>query len=148
MANVAVDIQEFDKALMTLITADANVTALIGNPPRIYDRPPRSLTFPWVRKDSIPAAPLLGTMKGAAIGIKWLRRVTYQFSAFALENTLATVCDIQKRLADVLDFVPANITFANAKVALSLPGLAFADYDEFGTAMSVVEYTFTLEDTV
>jgi hypothetical protein len=44
----SVDRFEFDKGLQDLLDADAPIAALLGDPPRIYDRPPRDAVFPWM----------------------------------------------------------------------------------------------------
>lgn len=142
---MAVDRFNFDKGLMTLLDADATLAALIGDPPRIYDRTPRDAAFPWVRKDNIPSPPLFGTMQGP--GVNWVRTIGCQFSVFGLQNSLETVTDVMAALATVLDAVPQNITVTGGNVMLSLPRSEWADYDEHGTAMGVLEYTFSLEDT-
>ncbi len=142
---MAVDRFEFDKGLQDLLDADATIATLLGDPPRIYDRPVRDATFPWVRKDNIPSPPLFGTMKGP--GVNWVRQITCQFSIFALANSLEEVCDVMAALAAVLDDVPQNITVTGGNVAMSKPLNEWADYDEHGTAMGVLEYTFSLEDT-
>jgi hypothetical protein len=48
-------------------------------------------------------------------------------------------------MSAVLDAVPQNIAVTNGKVAHAQPLNEWADYDEHGTAMGVLEYSFTLE---
>ena len=142
---MAVDRHNVNAAIMVLLTANAGVKALIGNPPRVYTRPPRNVTFPWVRMDNIPDVPWLGTMASGTPN--WVRRHSVQFTGFALETSLGTVCDIQKAFIAVLDGMATTISITNGKVAEVTPRAECADFDEAGTAFFVLEYMLSIEDT-
>lgn len=142
---MAVDRHNVNTAIVTLLTANATVKSLIGDPPRVYTRPPRNVTFPWVRMDNIPDVPWLGILSGGSP--LWVRRHSIQFTGFALETSLGTVCDIQKAFIAVLDGMATTINVTGGNVAEVTPRAECADFDEAGTAFFVLEYMLSIEDT-
>lgn len=144
---MAVDRGLVIKEIFEQLTATAAVTALLGNPPRIYLRPPETAVFPWVRMDCT-AAPYLTGYLGGNVNPKWIRQLSVTFVAFDLTTGILTVTAIQKAIADVMDRFPGIATITNCKLGQCLPGTETADYDpETRTAYAVLEYTMSMEDT-
>ena len=135
-----VDRHDVAKGLYALLAANGTIQTLLGNPPRIYVRPPRNASFPWVRVDFLPASPWFGVC-----GDSWVRQVMVQFTAFAVETTLDTVAAIQAAIINVMDAAVGSISITNGNLRRVLPGTEAIDFDENNTAYSVTEYTLSVQ---
>lgn len=141
----AIDRHDINTKIIAALRADGTVTGLLGASPntRIGMFGERAWTFPFVRMNYIPVGPLTGVK--SSTGGDWTRQVTVQFTAFSKGPSLATVCDIQKAIIDVMDD-PSNIALTTGTCFMSTPGAEFADFDaENGTAFSVCEFTLSID---
>lgn len=142
----AIDRHDINTKIIAALRTDATVQTLLGASPdtRVFLGMPRNVAFPFVRMDFVPVGPLTGVMTGA--GIDWARQHTVQFTAFDKQRTLASVCDIQKAIVDVMDFAPTNVVLTTGTVFMVIPGAEFADYDpNNGTVFSICEFTLSVD---
>lgn len=118
-------------ALSVALTADAAITALLGNPPRVFDAVRKDVNFPWTRVDTVEMAPAGGTRRRGvdAPGIDWIHQYGLQFVTQTLEKSKAAASDILKAISDVLDFAPTKLVVAGAKCFESKRGAQDLGYD-------------------
>lgn len=133
---MAIDRHNINLGIVAALKAANPVTALIGNPPRVYFRTVRNVIFPWVRMDAIPNRP-----KFSVIGPVWIRTHNVQFSAFSTETSADSVAAIQAAIADVMDDAVSNLSFTGGSIIhtdLVIEGMPYA-VDEGWQAVSEYE---------
>lgn len=117
----------------------AGLQAGLGNPIRMYSRPPRTAVFPWCRVDAIASGYRFGVC-----GPNWIRQQLTQFTVMDRSTSVAGVAAIQKLIVDILDAATGSITVTNGVVIGIYPGREFLEFVE-GTAYAVNEYTFVYQ---
>lgn len=139
----AVNRHNINVGIITALTNAAAVTALIGNPPRVYTRTPRHVTYPWLRVDSIPNRPKFVVISGS--GPLWIRTANTQFSAFSLKTSASEVAAIQAAVADVMDAAVSTVTFTGGVVVMSLLVVESMPYEVETGWDAVSEYELTVQ---
>ena len=140
----AVKRHEVSKAIIVAMRDDATVKSILGDPPRLFTRVPRTAsTFPFARMTYIASTPTTGVMTGS--NIDWARSVRVQIDVFSKEASEEEVSNAQAAISDVMDNAPTNLSITNFKVFMSIPGAEFTVWeDQSGVWRSISEWTLSI----